>query len=95
MVKVFLLRIGLISKRLDGSTHWPVYWTRPGMIWYFMKHGPRFYVFRNRNSQPWWEGRWLPWRWGFGICGLEIGDRGSHFAKPDYKRQTFWEGPQS
>lgn len=42
-----------------------------------LKYGPRFYVFRNLPGViKWAPGRLLPLRWGFGVCGFELGDRG-------------------
>lgn len=37
----------------------------------------RFYCFKNLPGVIKWErGRLLPRRWGFGVCGIEFGDRG-------------------
>lgn len=77
-----LLRIGLVTRRHDGSIRWPLH-IRPLWMW---RHpivtlrcsSGLFYVFRNLPGViKWREGRLLPVRWGFGIAGLiEFGDRG-------------------
>ncbi len=80
-----LLRIGLVTRRHDGTIRWPVHvspwhcWRDtfyyPDLMWKFWGV---VYVFRNRPGViKWREGRLLPVRWGFGIAGLiEFGDRG-------------------
>ena len=82
MIK-FLLWVGLVAKRHDGTIAWPFH-SPPA--WAFssgrgFKHYCRltggFYVFRNLPGVvKWVPGRLLPRRWGFGVCGFEFGDRG-------------------
>lgn len=79
----FLLWIGLVARRHDGTIAWPFKFP-PRWAWRKWKDfksyctfcGP-FYVFRNRKGViKWVPGRLLPRRWGFGIYGFEFGDRG-------------------
>lgn len=76
-----LLRIGLVTRRHDGSIRWPLSFA-PLWMWKHPISTARcaglFYVFRNLPGViKWREGRLLPIRWGFGIAGLiEFGDRG-------------------
>lgn len=56
---------------------WPFHWPPMHVFRYLLKYGPRVYVFRNLPGViKWLPGRLLPMRWGFGICGIEFGDRG-------------------
>ena len=72
-----LLWVGLVAKRHDGSIAWPFRAPPRHTFLFCIKHGPRFYLFRNLpgvvRRVP---GRMLPRRWGFGVCGFEFGDRG-------------------
>ncbi len=80
-----LLRIGLVTRRYDGTIRWPLHFapwwqwkmlfTHPINLW---KLSNGFYLFRNLPGViKWREGRLLPRRWGFGVMGLiEFGDRG-------------------
>lgn len=63
----------LYSERIIWPFHAPP-WHR---FVYYLRAGPRVYVFRNLPGViKWLPGRVLPMRWGFGICGFEFGDRG-------------------
>ena len=80
-----LLRIGLVTRRDDGTIRWPLYlgpawkWRmalrRPATLWQITGG---VYLFRNLPGVvKWREGRLLPVRWGIGFMGLvEFGDRG-------------------
>lgn len=82
MIK-FLLWVGFIRRREDGTIHWPFH---APPRWVFKSWGSfkcyarcTGYVYRFRNLPgviKWVPGRLLPRRWGFGICGFEFGDRG-------------------
>lgn len=82
-IERFLLWVGFIRLRPDGSIRWP-FSAPPSHVfrsWRSFYHwcrwiGP-FYVFRNKPHVIKWEkGRLLPRRWGFGVFGFEFGDRG-------------------
>lgn len=75
----FLLWVGFVSRRNDHTRAivWPFSVPSRDMFRFYLKHGPRFYVFRNLPGViKWRKGRLLPRRWGFGFCGFEFGDRG-------------------
>ncbi len=81
------IRIGIVSRRHDGTIKYPIYCS-PWRTWKVnFWHEPWIGMFRNRADYiKYVEGRLLPWRWGIRIVGLEIGDRGSHHAPQDMKR---------
>lgn len=85
-----LLRIGLISRHWDGKLVYPIHVSPWHWWWMSIIHGgdlfPRFAIFDTEHCARYVKGRWLPWRWGFLVLGLEIGDRGSHHAPQDYER---------
>lgn len=80
-----LLRIGLVTRRYDGTIRWPFH-IGPWWMWKMLFRHPirlwrmteGIYLFRNVPGViKWREGRLLPVRWGVGILGLiEFGDRG-------------------
>lgn len=81
----FLLWVGLIARKHDGSMAWPFH-VAPAWQWRMFVKNPRgtvqlcgfVYLFRNLPGVVKYKpGRLLPRRWGFGILGLiEFGDRG-------------------
>lgn len=76
MIK-FLLWVGFIRRREDGTIRWPFSVPPRHVRKFLWRHGPRVYAFRNLPGVvKWVPGRLLPRRWGFGICGFEFGDRG-------------------
>lgn len=76
MIKL-LLRIGFVARRHNGTITWPFHVSPWFVIRHNILYGPRFYVFHNLpHVIKWVPGRLLPRRWGFGICGIEFGDRG-------------------
>lgn len=89
-----LLRVGLVSRRHDGKIRWPVSF-RARWSWFLLWRGDEVFervgVFRNLpHVVKWQRGRFLPWRWGFFILGLEIGDRGSHHGPQDLGRLSLF-----
>lgn len=74
---------GALTYRYPETIIWPFHVSPWWQIKLMVKHGrqggpmPRFYRFKNLPGIiKWREGRLLPVRWGFGICGFEFGDRG-------------------
>lgn len=56
---------------------WPFRLAPWHMMVYYWKTDRKVYVFRNLPGViKWLPGRLLPMRWGFGILGIEFGDRG-------------------
>ena len=73
-----LIKLGLVSIDPDGKICWPFHVSPMYVVRYYITHGPRVYRFKNLpGAIKWIPGRLLPWRWGFGVCGIEFGDRGS------------------
>lgn len=79
----FLLWVGFVAKRHDGTIVWPFHVPSRAVFWHHLKYGSwtgafkRVYIFRNLPGViKWVPGRLLPRRWGFGVCGFEFGDRG-------------------
>lgn len=83
MISAFLIWVGIIRRKDNGSIRWPLY-IAPKHVWQphlFPKAGKRqpfITVFRNLpHVIKWQEGRLLPRRWGVSLFGvLEFGDRG-------------------
>lgn len=80
----FLIWLGLTRRLVSGKLFIPfsapprwMYRDRCAGLRALWSIEPGFYIFRNLPGIiKWREGRLLPVRWGFGICGFEFGDRG-------------------
>lgn len=76
MIK-FLLRIGFVAIRRNGSIAWPFHAPPYWLFKVMLKADRKPYLFRNLPGViKWVPGRILPRRWGIGWLGFEFGDRG-------------------
>lgn len=76
MIK-FLLWVGFVAKRQDGSIAWPFHTPPMHVFMYQVRRDRKPYRFRNLPGViKWVPGRLLPRRWGGGWLGFEFGDRG-------------------